>query len=123
MGLLDVINGMQNGPRGQPASKGSEGMSITTKAILALLAYKAVKHLGADQPEVTRQGVLRQHQLVCPATQRLLALPAAGSAICSRAALVACLRAGRREAFSAAASAISTSSFSRTGKPRLSIRG
>jgi len=51
MGLLDVINGMQNGPRGQPAPKGSEGMSITTKAILALLAYKAVKHLGGDQPE------------------------------------------------------------------------
>ena len=56
MGLLDVINGMQNGPRGQPASKGSEGMSIMTKAILALLAYKAVKHLGADQPEVHPAG-------------------------------------------------------------------
>jgi uncharacterized protein YidB (DUF937 family) len=51
MGLLDVINGMQNGPRGQVAPKGSEGMSITTKAILALLAYKAVKHFGGDQPE------------------------------------------------------------------------
>lgn len=56
MGLLDVINGMQNGPRGQPASKGSEGMSIMTKAILALLAYKAVKHLGSDQPEVHPAG-------------------------------------------------------------------
>ena len=51
MGLLDVINGMQNGPRGQPASgKSNDGMSIMTKAILALLAYKAVKHLGGDQP-------------------------------------------------------------------------
>ena len=50
MGLLDVINGMQNGPRGQPASsKSNDGMSIMTKAILALLAYKAVKHLGSDQ--------------------------------------------------------------------------
>jgi uncharacterized protein YidB (DUF937 family) len=51
MGLLDVINGMQNGPRGQPApGKSNDGMSIMTKAILALLAYKAVKHLGGDQP-------------------------------------------------------------------------
>ena len=56
MGLLDVINGMQNGPRGEPAPKGSEGMSITTKAILALLAYKAVKHLGGDQPDVQPAG-------------------------------------------------------------------
>jgi uncharacterized protein YidB (DUF937 family) len=51
MGLIDVINGMQNGPRGQPApSKSDDGMSIMTKAILALLAYKAVKHFGGDQP-------------------------------------------------------------------------
>jgi uncharacterized protein YidB (DUF937 family) len=51
MGLLDVINGMQNGPRGQPApSKSNDGMSIMTKAILALLAYRAVKHLGGDSP-------------------------------------------------------------------------
>lgn len=49
MGLLDVINGMQNGPRGQrsgaPASS-SGGMSPITMAILGLLAYKAVKHFG-----------------------------------------------------------------------------
>jgi hypothetical protein len=34
MGLLDVLNGMQNGPRGQPqpAAPGSGGMSKTTKA-------------------------------------------------------------------------------------------
>jgi uncharacterized protein YidB (DUF937 family) len=52
MGLLDVINGMQNGPRGQPApSNSNDGMSIMTKAILALLAYKAVKHLGGGQPD------------------------------------------------------------------------
>ena len=57
MGLLDVINGMQNGPRGQPASgKSNDGMSIMTKAILALLAYKAVKHLGGDQPGVHSAG-------------------------------------------------------------------
>jgi uncharacterized protein YidB (DUF937 family) len=51
MGLLDVLNGMQNGPRGpsDPSAKGG-GMSPMTMAILALLAYKAVKHLGAGQP-------------------------------------------------------------------------
>ena len=51
MGLLDVLNGMQNGPRGpsDPNAK-SSGMSPITMAILALLAYKAVKHLGGGQP-------------------------------------------------------------------------
>jgi uncharacterized protein YidB (DUF937 family) len=51
MGLLDVLNGMQNGPRGpsDPSAK-SGGMSPMTMAILALLAYKAVKHLGGSQP-------------------------------------------------------------------------
>jgi uncharacterized protein YidB (DUF937 family) len=54
MGLLDILNGMQNGPRGpstpsaQDQDKG--GMSPITMAILALLAYKAVKHLGGGQP-------------------------------------------------------------------------
>ena len=51
MGLLDVINGMQNGPHGQrsgaPASSG--GMSPITMAILGLLAYKAVKHVTGGQ--------------------------------------------------------------------------
>ncbi|MGD9837815.1 MAG: YidB family protein [Afipia sp.] len=47
MGLLDILNGMQNGPRGtSEPSKDSGGMSPMTMAILALLAYKAVKHLG-----------------------------------------------------------------------------
>jgi uncharacterized protein YidB (DUF937 family) len=51
MGLLDVLNGMQNGPRGpsDPSAK-SGGMSPITMAILGLLAYKAVKHLTAGQP-------------------------------------------------------------------------
>jgi uncharacterized protein YidB (DUF937 family) len=51
MGLLDVINGMQNGPRGQRTgapSGSSGGMSPITMAILGLLAYKAVKHLGGS---------------------------------------------------------------------------
>src|SRR5712664_1104363 len=52
MGLLDVLNGMQNGPRGpsNPNAQTGGGMSPMTMAILALLAYKAVKHLGGSQP-------------------------------------------------------------------------
>lgn len=47
MGLLDVLNGMQNGPRGakQP---GSGGMSPMTMALIGLLAYKAVKSFGGQ---------------------------------------------------------------------------
>jgi uncharacterized protein YidB (DUF937 family) len=52
MGLLDILNGMQNGPRGQttPASAGSGGMSPIAMALLGLVAYKAIKHLSPDQP-------------------------------------------------------------------------
>jgi uncharacterized protein YidB (DUF937 family) len=53
MGLLDVLNGMQNGPRGPstPSSQSeSGGMSPITMAILGLLAWKAVKHLTGGQP-------------------------------------------------------------------------
>jgi uncharacterized protein YidB (DUF937 family) len=53
MGLLDILNGMQNGPRGPsaPSDPGAKsGMSPMTMAILALLAYKAVKHFGGNQP-------------------------------------------------------------------------
>ena len=52
MGLLDVLNGMQNGPRGpsNPGAQAGGGMSPLTMAILGLLAYKAVKHLTANQP-------------------------------------------------------------------------
>ena len=53
MGLLDVLNGMQNGPRGPstPSAKDEGGgMSPMTMAILALLAWKAVKHFGGGQP-------------------------------------------------------------------------
>jgi uncharacterized protein YidB (DUF937 family) len=45
MGLMDVLNGMQNGPhgpRGESTGSGG-GMSPMTMAILGLLAYKAVK--------------------------------------------------------------------------------
>jgi uncharacterized protein YidB (DUF937 family) len=55
MGLLDVLNGMQNGPRGpgNPSAPSGGGMSPMTMAILALLAYKAVKHLSGSQPGAT----------------------------------------------------------------------
>lgn len=51
MGLLDVLNGMQNGPRGQQnPNTASGGMSPITMAVLGLLAYKAVKHFSG-QPD------------------------------------------------------------------------
>jgi uncharacterized protein YidB (DUF937 family) len=53
MGLLDVLNGMQNGPRGPStpsAQSSSGGMSPMTMAILGLLAWKAVKHFSGNQP-------------------------------------------------------------------------
>ncbi len=55
MGLLDILNGMQNGPRGQRqpsgrqasgSSSGGGGMSPIMMALLGLLAYKAVKGGG-----------------------------------------------------------------------------
>lgn len=50
MGLLDVLNGMRNGPRGGATSgTSSGGMSPITMAILALLAYKGIKHLSGGQ--------------------------------------------------------------------------
>jgi uncharacterized protein YidB (DUF937 family) len=50
MGLIDVLNGMQNGPRGpRGPSSGGGGMSPLTMAILGLLAYKAVKSF-TNQP-------------------------------------------------------------------------
>ncbi|MDH2403837.1 YidB family protein [Bradyrhizobium sp. SSUT18] len=58
MGLLDVLNGMQNGPRGPstPSSeKSSGGMSPMTMALLGLLAWKAFKHMTAGQPGAAPQ--------------------------------------------------------------------
>src|SRR5262245_55865729 len=62
MGLLDILNGMQNGPRGQrqPSPPGkSGGMSPLMLALLGLMAYKAFKGRtgqatppgGPDKPE------------------------------------------------------------------------
>ena len=56
MGLMDVINGMQNGPHGprsrsgQSQSQSGGGMSPITMAVLGLLAYKALKALTSSQP-------------------------------------------------------------------------
>ncbi|MGO9356869.1 MAG: YidB family protein [Xanthobacteraceae bacterium] len=55
MGLLDVLNGMQNGPRG-PSTPGQGGMSPITMAILALLAYKAVKKISANNTSAAPAG-------------------------------------------------------------------
>jgi uncharacterized protein YidB (DUF937 family) len=51
MGLLDVLNGMQNGPRGPstPSAGSRGGMSPMTMALLGLLAYKAVKSFTGGQ--------------------------------------------------------------------------
>jgi len=51
MGLLDVLNGMQNGPRGpsKPGTESGGGMSPMTMAILALLAWKGIKHFTGNQ--------------------------------------------------------------------------
>jgi uncharacterized protein YidB (DUF937 family) len=47
MGLMDVLNGMQNGPHGprgqSTGSGGGGGMSPLTMALLGLLAYKTFK--------------------------------------------------------------------------------
>jgi uncharacterized protein YidB (DUF937 family) len=48
MGLLDVLNGMQNGPRG--ARRGGGGMSPLTMALLGLLAYKGIKAFSGTRP-------------------------------------------------------------------------
>jgi uncharacterized protein YidB (DUF937 family) len=52
MGLLDVLNGMQQGPRGPstPSEQSSGGMSPMTMAILGLLAWKAFKHFTTNSP-------------------------------------------------------------------------
>ena len=49
MGLMDILTGMQNGPRGATGRQGSGsggGMSPITMALLGLLAYKAIKSFG-----------------------------------------------------------------------------
>ena len=47
MGIMDVLNGMQNGPSGAK-EPGQGGMSPITMALLGLLAWKAVGKFSAD---------------------------------------------------------------------------
>lgn len=70
MGLLDVLNGMQNGPRGPSTSTPGKGgsMSPLTMALLALLAYKAVKHIGGGQPTAAPAGGPTPTPLPTPTT-------------------------------------------------------
>jgi uncharacterized protein YidB (DUF937 family) len=61
MGLMDILNGMQNGPRGQhqPPPGGapeSGGMSPIMMALLGLLTSKAVKHIGGQPAAPGAQG-------------------------------------------------------------------
>jgi hypothetical protein len=56
MGLLDVLNGMQNGPRGQQDPNAKGGMSPITMAILALLAYKGIKHVAGSVQQAPSPG-------------------------------------------------------------------
>lgn len=53
MGLLDVLNGMQNAQSGQrtPSNRGG-GMSPMTKALLGLVAHKAIKSFTGNQASV-----------------------------------------------------------------------
>jgi uncharacterized protein YidB (DUF937 family) len=59
MGLLDILNGMQNGPRGQSDPNAKGGMSPITMAILALIAYKGYKHLSGGQQAPAAPGSQR----------------------------------------------------------------
>ena len=52
MGFMDVLNGMQNGPRG---NANSSGMSPVTMAVIGLLAYKALKNF-TSQPSSASAG-------------------------------------------------------------------
>ena len=50
MGLLDILNGMQNGPGGarQQQQAPASGMPTWMMALLGLLAYKAIKGGGLE---------------------------------------------------------------------------
>ena len=59
MGLMDILNGMQNGPRGASGRQGSSsggGMSPITMALLGLLAYKAIKGFSSSSTQAPSGG-------------------------------------------------------------------
>ena len=58
---MDVLNGMQNGPRGARHNTGGQssgGMSPMTMALIGLLAFKAIKHFtgGQSAPQTAPAG-------------------------------------------------------------------
>jgi uncharacterized protein YidB (DUF937 family) len=63
VGLLDVLTGMSNGPRGGfgggIGSRGRGGMSPILMAALGLLAYKAVKGMSSTQAAPASAGAPR----------------------------------------------------------------
>jgi len=71
VGLIDVLNGMQNGPRGArgaPSSgSGGGGLSPITMAILGLLAYKAVKSFTSQGTAASAPGAPAPSQPSTPA--------------------------------------------------------
>ena len=70
MGLMDVINGMENGPHGpRGSSTGSGGgMSPLTMAVLGLLAYKTFKTITSHAaPAPATPGAPSQGQSASPA--------------------------------------------------------
>jgi uncharacterized protein YidB (DUF937 family) len=85
MGLLDVLNGMQKGPRGPstPSEQSSGGgMSPMTMAILGLLAWKAFKHLtapGAPGPASVPSSAPTPSQMPPPSGGALGGAPGSGS--------------------------------------------
>src|SRR5215813_11117928 len=59
MGLMDILNGIQNGPRGASGRQGSGsggGMSPITMALLGLLAYKAIKGFSSSSTQAPSGG-------------------------------------------------------------------
>jgi len=68
MGLLDVLNGMRNGPGGAPQQQAPSGGGMPTwmMALLGLLAYKAIKGRGLGN--ASGGGMRRDDQPLAPAT-------------------------------------------------------
>ncbi|HLN36832.1 MAG TPA: YidB family protein [Xanthobacteraceae bacterium] len=69
MGLMDVLNGMQNGPHGPrgPSTDSGGGMSPLTMAVLGLLAYKTFKSFTSHAaPQPATPGAPGQGQSASP---------------------------------------------------------
>jgi hypothetical protein len=72
MGLMDVLNGLKNGPRGQTGSSATTGgMSPLTMGLLALLAYKAEAASSAPPHPSPTQQDLRPLRITALAAQEI----------------------------------------------------